>query len=87
MRVLNREPINGHRIFIMGYIIGMIILAGGFALFCLALRWLLTKMGTPGTGKTEELSTLDPTYGLMNCGRGDINAMGADSSRYDPDTK
>lgn len=42
----------------------MVIVGGGFAVVCLALRWLLTKMGTPGTGKTEELSTLDPTYGL-----------------------
>lgn len=71
----------------MEYVIGITIIGVGFALFCAALRWLLTKMGTPGTGKTEEISTIDPTYGLMNCGRDDINAMGADSSRYDPDMK
>lgn len=41
------------------YCLGMVILGGGFALACFVLRWLLTKMGSHGTGKVEEVGVAD----------------------------
>lgn len=49
---------------LLEYFVGLLILGGGFALVCLALRWLLTKVGCPGTGEVDldEPKITDPDY-------------------------
>lgn len=69
------------------YVIGMTIISAGFALFCLAIRWLLSKMGaskagTMGTPEAEEKS-LASKWAMMT--PDDPLNMGPTSSRWDTD--